>query len=154
MTLQTTHGFYHRPTFDPRADYVAIRKMKWGNEEVGYVEVPADLNAPLDRKALRPPCDDLLAAKLYRTGFIAMVLDEGGAPRTQDESAAPHPAPEAPPAESQLDASSDAPSEPTGLAIKSHGFGRFSVVDGAGNRVVPADGWLTKEQATAYVSDN
>lgn len=151
---QTTHGFYHRPAFDPRADYVAVRTMTWGNEKVGYVQVPANLEVPLDRAALQPPCDDDLAAKLYRTGFIAMVLDDAGNPRMRDEEPTESAATAEPPA------SDEPPAEPSpvppapGLDIKSHGFGRFSVVDAEGNKVAPADGWLTKEQATAYVSDN
>ena len=154
MTLHTTHGSYKRPTFDPRAAFCAARDMTWGNNAVGYVKIHASLETPLDLQSLDPPCDEVLAAKLYRTGFLAMVLTDDGAPKLRAQHPEPEPVPVPPqPSEPKPDPE-PAPMPPaaSGLTIKSHGFGRFSVVDRDDNRVAPEEGWLTKPEAEAIVA--
>lgn len=149
MTFNTTIGRYHRPTFEPRAAYVAARDMLWGNDAVGYTTVKSDLEQPLDREALQPPCDDQLAAKLYRTGFLAMVLTDDGQPMLIDRTRA-ETAPPSVPREPVLPKEPEPGPEPE-LRVKSHGFGRYTVVDRDGNRISPEGEWLSKAEAQQLV---
>lgn len=146
MALRTTLGTYHRPTFEARAEYVAVREMKWGRNDIGYVKVPSNLDEPLDLEALDPPCDAVLAAKLYRTGFIAMVLTEDGKPKLRGETATPQPVRPPPPPPPPP------PDTPRQLRIKSHGFARYTVIDQDGNRASPEGKWLSKTEAEAFIS--
>ena len=76
----TTVGwpYFRRPPFEPRAAFVAARELTWGSDEDGYVKIP--MLTPLNLNELRPPCSEDMAAKLYRTGFFGMVLNEDGSP--------------------------------------------------------------------------
>lgn len=157
--MQTTAGRTYRPPFDPAAAYVAARDLKWGVSAGEEIAIPA--GALFDRARLG--CDEWTARRLYRTRFIAMVLDEGNRPLSVSKpsedvpSSAPPDAnlkPEEPGAEIQSAAQEMAPARTpeAGLRIKSHGFGRFTVIDQDGNRVSPEGKWLNKKEAEALLS--
>lgn len=87
--MRSTLGMsqYQKPPFEPEALYIPARAMKWGSSEHGYITIePASEAAPatmepLDLEAMKPPCDQRLAERLYRTGFLAMLLSEDGQPK-------------------------------------------------------------------------
>lgn len=97
--MKTTLGMYqHRkPPFEPRAQFIAARNLKWPDENGNSIEI---LRAtPIDLLALK--CDEKLAAKLYRTGHFGMVLNDDGTPRLKAQASEeeakpinPEPAPE------------------------------------------------------------
>lgn len=88
---------FEKPAFDPQAQYIAARPLKWGNNEHGYVTIPAarddalETVRPLDFDKMKPPCDHVLAARLYRTGFLAMLLTDEGEPLIRTEQAKENP---------------------------------------------------------------
>lgn len=95
--MRSTLGMhqYQKPPFEPGAQYVPARNLTWGNSEHGYMTIdaaraddPATLR-PLDFATMKPPCDTSLAARLYRTGFLAMLLTDDGKPMLKGDEPEP-----------------------------------------------------------------
>lgn len=93
--MKSTLGWhqYQKPAFEPQALYVPSRTMEWGNSDYGYITLTAanadlpETMRPLEFDKMKPPCDLNLAARLYRTGFLAMLLNEDGTPKLRSEQA-------------------------------------------------------------------
>ena len=85
---RSTLGWPHfrRPPFDPKAAFLTARDLLWGSNAEGYVRIP--MGTPVELADLKPVCDPTTAAKLYRTGFIGMFLNEDGSPKLRDDVAA------------------------------------------------------------------
>lgn len=83
--MLTTAGRGHKPTFDSRAEFIVARPMKWGSNDVGYVDLPAGPDL-IDLSTLNPPCSEDIAARLYRTGYLAMVLQPNGEPKLRESA--------------------------------------------------------------------
>ena len=100
--MRSTIGMHQfaKPPFEPNARYVAAKELTWGTNEIGYVTIPAALKdrpetmRPIDFERMKPPWDLDLVARLYRTGFLAMLLTDDGKPLIKFE-AEPTPEPQA-----------------------------------------------------------